>query len=121
MRGFAAAFLAEVFRLAFFFARLVFAFVFFLAGFFFVTFFLVFFFEAFFFVDFFFDLAGDLCLAVRLTAAVFFTDFLRSPAFLRDRFAPDFFETFFLVGIQNFLRDLYKTRNYTYTKPKLKG
>jgi hypothetical protein len=113
LRGFAAAFLAGVFRLAFFFARLALAFVFVL---FFVTFFLVFF-----FVIFFFDLAGDLRLAVRLPAAVFFTDFLRPPAFSGDRFAADFFATFFLVGIRNTLRDLYKTRNYTYTKRKLKG
>ena len=59
--------------------------------------------------------------AARFGAAFFFDVLLRADFAARLRVPVDFFEAVFLAAMVSALRDLYKTRNYTYAAPHVKG
>ena len=126
--AFAATFLRFL-AVAFFFAT--FFFVAFLPAFFFATFFLlVFLATCFFFVAFFvalaflprdFFLAEVFRRAARFGAAFFFAVLLRPDFAVRLWTLVGFFEAVFLAAMVSALRYLFKTRDYTYAAPRVKG
>ena len=114
---------------AFFFTALFFA-AFLLAVFFATFFFVVFLATFFFFAVFFvapaflrtgFFLAEVFRRVVRFGAAFFRAAVLRPDLAAPLRVPGDFLDAFFLAAMLSALRDLYKTRNYTYAAPRVKG